>query len=452
MSRDRTAAFVAWGGLIAPLAINQARTRADIIASGVSQLDLYRGLVPIVCLVVAVGVGRVRPWPFTKTEGILITYLAVTVASTLWSNMPAASLLKSGSLIVAYCLLLVISRLDERRSKATIRSVSVVIGLVLLASAVGYLIAPGLATGALPDDATPRLHGVFPDIASDFLAFWAVAGILLLVAGVGPLWTKALPVRGLLVAVCTAVLIFTRTRSEIAILLAAGIVLLAQRTSIKPGVFDRLTQAVRSQPRTLGLLIAGSLVAAGIVFLTGGPILRFLARNQNDVGLATLTGRTTVWKVAFAAWWQNPITGLGYYSGHRFGVDLGPGAVEFSNIDNTWLETLVDTGVVGFAPLFLFVAIAAAQVWRLPGQEPEVAARRAILVAGLLASLINPTLQTNGYNMILLGAVLLGAPRPGVAHRQQLINRASDTPGEDDAHPPNPSSLPANSKNSARFT
>jgi O-antigen ligase len=206
-------------------------------------------------------------------------------------------------------------------------------------------------------------------------------------------------VRWSLVVLYAAVLVFTRTRTELAILVAAGVVLFGG--------------AARRSPITVPLLIVGALSAAMAYLFAAEPIAQFLARNQSAVSIATLTGRTIVWSDAIAVWWQHPITGLGYYSGHRFGLNLGPGAVEFSNIDNMWLETLLDTGILGFLPLSIFVIVAARQVWRLPGSGPATTARRALLVAGILASLINPSLQTNGYGMILLGAVLLGAPRPG---------------------------------------
>ena len=104
------------------------------------------------------------------------------------------------------------------------------------------------------------------------------------------------------------------------------------------------------------------LIALGSVVLAGPALESFLHRGEAVSTYSTLNGRTVQWSESESAWKTSPIVGLGYYSGHRFGLTLRPGQGENSNPDDTWLETLVDFGVVGFLLIAGFVLAATVRV------------------------------------------------------------------------------------------
>jgi O-antigen ligase len=105
-------------------------------------------------------------------------------------------------------------------------------------------------------------------------------------------------------------------------------------------------------------------------------------------------------------WDQNQTFGLGYYTGHRLGI---PGLnAEQSNIDNTWLETLVDTGLIGCLPLALFAIGGFVRLVRVRGLRGDVRLW-AVAVAAytLLISFVNPTIQSPGAGQVVLLVLLL---------------------------------------------
>jgi len=171
--------------------------------------------------------------------------------------------------------------------------------------------------------------------------------------------------------------------------------------------------------------------------LGGAAASSFFYRQQNTTTLTTLTGRTLYWSEAVTAWKTSPTFGLGYYSGHREGVLLERGQTAPSNLDETWLETLVDTGVVGC--MFL-AAFALAGMTRLVHSRrlvpPNV--RWCVLALGALAlpitSFVKPTIQANiSPNFLVWGFLLLAFPpsrgpatRPDPTLRLIPMSRTTD--------------------------
>lgn len=158
---------------------------------------------------------------------------------------------------------------------------------------------------------------------------------------------------------------FDRTRLRRFLLLAAFafviLVLTKSRTALIAGLFASTLFGVLRLPGrwTLGLGVAGACVVGVVLLLsmmglTGG-FLDVLEMGRTDSDAATLTGRTDIWKYAFALMDNDPVrwmTGFAYQSfwtpantryiseGVYFHISEGHSA---------YFDTLLETGFVGLA-------------------------------------------------------------------------------------------------------
>jgi|GEM_PF-5981806 len=89
-----------------------------------------------------------------------------------------------------------------------------------------------------------------------------------------------------------------------------------------------------------------------IMFSYGLDILLIITRGDLSQ-VYNLHGRTYYWKLGYEAFVDNWLIGNGFYTGHRFLYMIDPNTYfSASTFDNTWIDILVDTGVIGF---FIFI-------------------------------------------------------------------------------------------------
>jgi len=194
---------------------------------------------------------------------------------------------------------------------------------------------------------------------------------------------------------------------------------------VATGVLFALTRRARGG-RQVVLLAAWCLGIACLVVLAtrgAGTITSFLARGQDATTLVTLTGRTDIWAQALSLVPQSPWLGHGYYAGHRIAASALPGTdAELSNLDNMWVETLVDTGAIG-AGLLLAICIAVLiRCWSV-SRATHGMALRAIFAFFIVASFVNPSIQTVGYGAALFTLVFLLAGNPREPEPQHKDSR-----------------------------
>ena len=153
--------------------------------------------------------------------------------------------------------------------------------------------------------------------------------------------------------------------------------------------------------------------AVCVLSLYAGQISAFVGRGEGSRALSTLTGRTVTWSQAEHAWARRPLTGYGFYAGHR----LGPiSSIEAQNLDSMWVESLLDVGLVGTVPLAALLIAGGLALRRSDGERTaERQLAFAIYVTALLSSFVNPSLQQANYPMIVFAVVLLARSpaRPG---------------------------------------
>jgi O-antigen ligase len=90
-------------------------------------------------------------------------------------------------------------------------------------------------------------------------------------------------------------------------------------------------------------------------------IYEFLRRGQTDETISTLSGRTSYWVESIQALQGNWLNGFGANVGGRYVLQTALGEEEVSTTHNMYVETLVDTGVIGL--LLLVTGIVLTWFW-----------------------------------------------------------------------------------------
>jgi O-antigen ligase len=398
--RSAASRLVLWIGVLAPIVYSEPQTRGSLLTSGLSSLEIARGLAPFACLVLARMLNRPLKRPLGPAECLLAAYLALAVVSSLWSIAPKQTALKA--LVLIFSTLCIWGLLRRYTSPAeAVRGLATFVHVILVAVAAEAL---GVYHRAF---AGGRLQGVFPQIAPDVLATLAVIGVLAVIFTVGPDAFRPLPLRLVLGAVYAAELIASETRS--AIIFGVLIVLLS------------LLPRARFSSARLAFLFFGLALALTALLVIAPALQQRLHRGEANVTFSTLNGRTTSWAEGLQAWSTSRVDGLGYYSGHRFGPVLQPGQGEPTNLDNTWIESLVDLGIVGTALLGGFVLAANHRILHSRGAVPSslfifVVSTSLMYFA---TSFVNPTIAGNeSINFVVWSFVLLLFPLRSVVDRE----------------------------------
>lgn len=395
---ERSARFVLWIGVLAPILYNVPKTTTEVQA-GPSALDAAKGVPPLACLAGAYLLHRAEsPAPTRNKLAVLglVAYLAVNVASAQWSLDRTSTLLRAGALIFGYACLWALAR--RSTTETLICNVATFVAVCIAWAPFDFLITQVLVPSLNTLLEAGRLGTNYPLISPDPFGYVAVLGLLAAVLGVGPRWAVGGEGRRLLFGVVATVeLAATQTRTA----LVLGLVVLLYV----------LARAMRRSPWAIQGFLA--LVFAGIaaVGFGGSKVTAVLSRGQNANQLATLTGRLDYWTLGLHAWRAHRWLGQGYYAGHRLGLPAPPGKRVQSNIDNTWLETLVDTGIVGTSALALFVLGGLWAALRLRGRIAWQ--YHAFLVAGIVygvvISFVNPSIQDTTASLLMLGGLLFAA-------------------------------------------
>ncbi|MDQ3704977.1 MAG: O-antigen ligase family protein, partial [Chloroflexota bacterium] len=287
----------------------------------------------------------------SMTRGVfvlLFVFVVVHILSASWSVKPMWTLYRSFEFAVDAALIAVIStrfRTSEDVG-ALFNWTWLLHGILLLTVGVGVLFAPSEALPKLGGAIGFGIQGVMPVIARNTVGH--LSAILFLVAFTRLLMNR--PGRSgylLLLAGTTPFLLLAQTRSVlIPIAFALPVILLCSRRFF--------------------LLIAsiGGLLAA--LLLGGVPalLLEYLNRGRPESDIATLTGRTTWWELAFDRLSERPLTGYGGYTGGRFVVGQNFDE-DLATVHNTYLEVLIGTSFWGLVPIVLLVLI----VWYILGRN-----------------------------------------------------------------------------------
>ena len=126
-------------------------------------------------------------------------------------------------------------------------------------------------------------------------------------------------------------------------------------------------------------LVLGSFVTGGALLLAfGGTILEFLTRGESAEKIGTFNRRTEIWTLAWEAFLDHPLQGLGFTSAKGvFFDETGLGGAH-----NAVINVMIDVGLAGLAWWFALLVAVGVAIGRL-----GAAARSGVAAGGVLGSL-----------------------------------------------------------------
>ncbi len=198
------------------------------------------------------------------------------------------------------------------------------------------------------------------------------------------------------------------------------------RTSIF--IFTMLASLIMLKYRKQAVLLVLGTGAALLVTAAGAQVVAYLLRGQTEETFLGLTGRIDfIWAGAILLILQSPILGYGYYYGTTHLAPLaifGRYDVPFTNVDNTFLEVMLNLGAVGLAA-FTFIWLAAGQTLltyrRVLSDFPRTLLFwecTLVIVSTFIRSWVNPTIAYHHWNTMVFW-IALGALAQGTMNVQQ---------------------------------
>jgi O-antigen ligase len=371
---------------------------------------------------------RVPARPSPASFRLYLAYIAVCFISVSYSPSALESAWKSFELLTTLLVATVWLR-DARRSAddaaQIVNALCYFSFATVLYAVVGLALYPQIAYGiqeGIGDIATAEASGIVPRLNANTLG--QVAGIMVVLGIVS--WIDG-----------------ARKKGSWIVVLVGGVALIAahSRTSLLTVPLVLLCFFVaRRRYKTL-FFVAPILVVTAV--LSSSAVEGYFTRGQDLATLKSMTGRTQMWAIAWDAFTETPWLGKGFYTGHKsLGLGELVGGSSFSSVDNTFLEALVDVGLVGTIFLLafavsVFVSSIRALRWRAPqfsGGGWERLASFVFITFILIRSMTGPTLQTLHINlsMMFACAAALAAWRDGpqthVKSRRQPAGRRAGVP------------------------
>jgi len=287
-----------------------------------------------------------RPRFTTRPVRLYLLYVAVACVGIVMSGLPVLTAYRVFEVIVALAVFAgayrVAGKEGLRRIERTLYWwVAATVGVIWL----NVLASPGSALDHVYNSPVHwRIQSVVPAIASNTVGFLGVFLALFSMARLLRPHRSDYPRRAVLVAFTVAgivTLLAAQYRTGY-VAFAAGVVLLL---------------IVRGR-KSLALV-----VAVGVIFVAlwgptaGSSVEPFLSRGTKSSDLLQLNGRVDWWRLAVPVWKTSPIVGRGLLTGTRLALDTG-GFGDTNTVHSTWVEALVDTGLVGIILLASTLLIA----------------------------------------------------------------------------------------------
>jgi O-antigen ligase len=144
----------------------------------------------------------------------------------------------------------------------------------------------------------------------------------------------------------------------------------------------------------------------------GGGFLRdYIMRGQGYEEFVSMTGRVGIWDAAWNFLKGSPLIGYGYQTAHRFDLSahLGPGFSPIGTVENTFLEVMLDVGIVGLLPILAAtyqLAVWLSKSFRVSSLRWRFRKTRCEVVAALVIVFIKtvngPTFQAHSIYLLTL--------------------------------------------------
>jgi exopolysaccharide production protein ExoQ len=280
--------------------------------------------------------------------GWLFAFAVFACVSTFWSQAPGVTMRASMQYIThIICALIAVRVLDVK--SLTLGIVAGAFVVLLYSIAFGYHQYDAL-------DGTYSFVGAFS--SKNQLGFYASLGVYfafaaVFILGERRIWMFVCGAVGLLGAYC-----LIASQSATSVIATAGVIVLI--IGFRP--FLALSPRDRKGIFIGGAIIFGSLAVVGLYLGATGALLGAFGKDT------TLTGRTYLWQQGIQAFLQSPWIGVGYQAywvqgfsePERLWSDFFITSRSGFHFHNTYIETAVETGVVG---LFLLCGVMLAMVF-----------------------------------------------------------------------------------------
>lgn len=343
---------VLWALTIVSAMVFRRRTASDIASDPLDAWALFRVFVDMIVFSVLIGRLALRRthWVgsmFRGVVGAVGVYGVVCLASTAWSVYPSWTLFKSWEYLLDVAVLAAVL--------ATVDSIELyrnfldwtwaLYALLLLSVWKDVFLWPQAALYGEVEPGAPlsiRLGGVLPAASSNDVATYSSILGLVCLARIFPAteeerFPKLWYIFALLL--CMVSLVLSQTRAALAGFLLGGLFIL---------LFSK-----QGRSGAVVTLIVAPILA---ICTMGGTIWSFMERGQTVEQMGTLSSRTEWWGMAWQAFMERPLTGLGAYAGGRFAVLAKAGFGGTGTMHSDYLEVLVGTGIWGLIPLLAALA------------------------------------------------------------------------------------------------
>ena len=344
-------------------------------------------------------ISRRGTWRYAGAPShIMVLFCLLAISSALYSVNPALTVWKGFELLtLVLTTMLAAGQLQNIKDiQWPINLLSLVLLFYVVSVMVGLALAPSIAfgfqTGGLRGSMAFSTNGVFPPLNANSVTEFAMLFACLTLA--------------------MALNMDRKYRSwTIWLLVFLGLVtgLMGHgRTSIFAGGLAIIGILIFGHHKILAAIL-GVFGTIGVLLSSFGDIVTgYIYRGQSQQVFESLSGRTVFWDKVWETFLIKPWLGFGYYAGHRE-------TFRTSSVDNTYLEVLVDLGIVGFIIFSLPVLLTAASLFRtMPRKNnillPETLAWLQLMSLFLLLfirSLTGPSFQVLSGNVPLYVVLLI---------------------------------------------
>ncbi|MET0910814.1 MAG: O-antigen ligase family protein [Ilumatobacteraceae bacterium] len=354
---------------------------------------------------------------------IMWGYILSTAVSAMYSGFPMLAMARGVQLIIIGAVVHLLTVDGDLRTISrlihgwiVLLSVSILVGLAYVAPTSNtqrgrftWLSVHSVSAGSMLALSVPMLFGL-----------WITAG------------RRRLPwkrwVYGSLFLFNLVFLLLTRTRGSI----AGGLVAI--------GVIAWVSSGRKMKPE----LALASMVGGGALALAfGGPVLNFLTRGETAEQIGTFNRRTEIWTLAWQAFLDHPVFGLGFSSAKGvFFDETGLGGAH-----NAAVNVMIDVGLVGLLwwfGLIVAVVFALGRLWGIERRSPVLLAGATstmrsdlvILLGVVVASLVN-SITTEGLGagvnvsaiwLFIFAAWLTILQRQAATQRALTSSRSAEVP------------------------
>jgi exopolysaccharide production protein ExoQ len=340
----------------------------------------------------------------------IVAFGLLAVLSLFWSDAPGVSA-RAGVQYMSHIVCALIAARTVNIRTMTLGALTGICLVVLFSLAFGEYHYD-------PIDGEYSFVGAFA--SKNQLGFFSSLGIYFAFAGLFILRERGLwRLFALLVAcLCVYALIASQSATSIIAVAATLAVMMVL------GVMFLFAPATRK-----ALVLAALLLGLGLAFvgLNLGGLDVLLGAFGKD---ATLTGRTYLWSEGLAAAWQAPFFGVGYQAywvqgfseAERLWEEFYIGTRSGFHFHNTYIEVLVELGLVGLALLLLLVIrVTAGHLMRVIDDHQNRAAH--VLFGLALMLLVRSFFEVDVITPYVVGSFLLSyaagllARSPATAHR-----------------------------------